>query len=229
MKTKSFPILLILIAFVFILSACVRPASGPPDSVPTSASTLPNPVSTQSQLMKDIIAGTQTAMAIASGADTPVATVEGEEGTPSAEAQGTQSSSTSEAATPSLPTSTAGPPPEIELVYNNKGCGPGLYICMVSVIQDQKITLQGTNSWLQKDWKLSFTMRPNGADVSQGIVVGTAVYSADGSPGFQATLNIPDTLRGFDTIIVRLDSADCTAHYGTECYGQDYFYNTSTE
>ena len=230
MKNKSFPVYLVLTAFVIILSACVRSASGSPESLPTAVSTLSNPVSTQSELMKEVIAGTQTAMAIASGADTPEATVEGEEGTPSAEATETETGATPEATdTPGLPTSTAGPPPTVELTYNNKGCGPGMYICTVSVIQDQKMTLQGTNSWLRKDWNLTFTMRPNGADASQGIVVGKAVYDTEGSPGFQVTLNIPDSLRGFEIIIVRLISDDCTAYYGAECFGQDYFYNTTLE
>ncbi len=35
---------------------------------------------------------------------------------------------------------------------------------------------------MMKGWNLKFTMRPNGADESQGIIVGTAVYDTDGSP-----------------------------------------------
>ena len=87
--------------------------------------------------------------------------------------------------------------------------------------------MQGTNSWLMDGWDLTFTMRPNGADESQGIVVGTAVFDTEGSPGFQVTLTIPDSLRGFETIIVRMESEECSTYYGTECYGQEYFYNTS--
>jgi hypothetical protein len=95
------------------------------------------------------------------------------------------------------------------------------------VIKDQSVTIQGTNSWLLKGWNLTFTMRPNGADEAQGIVVGTVVYDSNSSSGFQVTLTIPDALRGFETIIVRLDSDECTTYYGTECYGQEYFFNSA--
>ncbi|RJQ40283.1 MAG: hypothetical protein C4545_08900 [Anaerolineaceae bacterium] len=220
--------LIILLSIIF--SACVRPASGTPDSVPTTNATLPNPVSTQSQLMKDIIAGTQTAMALTTSGGTPEPTSSSSSVTATSSTSLTSTTNAPAAtSTSALPTATAGPPPVLTLTYNNSSCGPGLYICTVSVIADQSVTIQGTNSWLMKGWKLSFTMRPNGADESQGIVVGTAVYDTAGSPGFQVTLTIPDSLRGFETIIVRLDSDDCTTYYGTKCYGQEYFYNTSAQ
>jgi len=225
MKKRIFSPFILIVLLSVIFSACVRPASGTVDSVPTSEATLPNPVSTQSQLMKDIIAGTQTAMALADGG-TPEATSSTVQAT-----SGTDSSSTTSTpaatATSALPTATAGPPPVVSLAYNSTSCGPGLYICTVSVIKDQSVTLQGTNSWLMKGWNVKFTMRPNGTEESQGIVVGTAVYDSDSSSGFQVTLNIPDSLRGFETIIVRLDSDDCTTYYGTECYGQEYFENVA--
>ncbi|NMB61960.1 MAG: hypothetical protein GYA18_06430 [Chloroflexi bacterium] len=231
MKMRTFFPTALIILFSIVFSACVRPASGTTESVPTSNATLPNPVSTQSQLMKEIIAGTQTAMALASNDGTPQATSE------TAATAGTDTTTDSTAATntpaataaPALPTATAGPPPIVTLNYNSSSCGPGLYLCTVSVIKDQSVTMQATNSWLMKGWNLTFTMRPNGADESQGIVVGTAVYDTDGSPGFQVTLTIPDSLRGFETIIVRLDSDDCSAYYGTDCWGQEYFYNTSVQ
>ncbi len=216
-------ILIVLLSIIF--SACVRPASGSVDSVPTTNATLPNPVSTQSQLMKDIIAGTQTAMALTTSSGTPQPT------SSSSTVEATNSNLTSATSTPAatatsaLPTATAGPPPVLSLVYNSSSCGPGLYICAVSVIKDQSVTVQGTNSWLMKGWNLTFTMRPNGTDESQGVVVGKAVYDSDSSSGFQVTLTIPDTLRGFETIIIRMDSTECTTYYGTECYGQEYFEN----
>ncbi|HAF60920.1 MAG TPA: hypothetical protein DCK95_01180 [Anaerolineaceae bacterium] len=230
MKKRAYFSLALFILLSLVFSACVRPASGTPDSVPTTNATPPNPVSTQSQLMKEIIAGTQTAMALASGegtlapGTTAEATAEAENTTPNA-----ATNTPAATAVPALPTSTAGLPPVVTLNYNNTSCGPGLYICTVSVIQDKSVTIQGTNSWLLKGWNIKFTMRPNGTEASQGIVVGTAVYDADGSPGFQVTLTIPDTLRGFETIIVRLESDDCSTYYGTDCYGQEYFFNTSAE
>ncbi len=225
MKKKAFFLFVFIIILSCIFYACVRPASGTTVSVPTSKATLPNPVSTQSQLMKEIIAGTQTAMALAASSGTPQ--VAGS-GTPVANTSQTSATNTPAATSkPALPTVTAGPPPVVTLTYNNKSCSPGLYICIVSVIKDQSVTIQGTNSWLMKGWNLKFTMRPNGTDESQGMVVATAVYDTDGSPGFQVTLPIPASLHGFETIIVRLDSDECSKYYGTTCYGQDYFLNTA--
>ncbi len=228
MKKRIFSPFALIILLSIIFSACVRPASGTPDSVPTTNATLPNPVSTQSQLMKDIIAGTQTAMALTTSNGTPAPTSSSSSVTATSSTGLTSATNTPSAtSTPALPTATAGPPPVVTLTYNSSSCGPGLYICTVSVIKDQSVTIQATNSWLMKGWNLKFTMRPNGADEAQGIVVGTAVYDTDGSSGFQVTLNIPDSLRGFETIIVRLDSDECTTYYRTECYGQEYFYNTA--
>jgi len=230
MKKRAYFSLALFILLSLVFSACVRPASGTPDSVPTTNATPPNPVSTQSQLMKEIIAGTQTAMALASGDGTPAPGTTAEATTGTGDTTPIATSNTPAATSvPALPTSTAGPPPVVTLNYNNTSCGPGLYICTVSVIQDKSVTIQGTNSWLLKGWNIKFTMRPNGTEASQGIVVGSAVYDADGSPGFQVTLTIPDTLRGFETIIVRLESDDCSTYYGTDCYGQEYFFNSSAQ
>lgn len=225
MKKRIFSPFILIVLLSVIFSACVRPASGTVDSVPTSEATLPNPVSTQSQLMKDIIAGTQTAMAMANGTPEATSSSSTAEATSSSDSTSSVTSTPAATATSALPTATAGPPPVVSLAYNSTSCGPGLFICTVSVIKDQSVTLQGTNSWLMKGWNITFTMRPNGTDESQGIVVGTAVYDSDSSSGFQVTLTIPDSLRGFETIIVRLDSDDCTTYYGTECYGQEYFEN----
>jgi len=227
MKKRIFSPLVLIVLLSIIFSACVRPASGTPDSVPTTNATLPNPVSTQSQLMKDIIAGTQTAMALTTSNGTPAPTSSSSSTASSSTSSTSATSTPSAISTSALPTATAGPPPVVTLTYNSSSCGPGLYICTVSVIKDQSVTIQGTNSWLMKGWNLKFTMRPNGADEAQGTVVGTAVYDADGSSGFQVTLTIPDALRGFETIIIRLDSDECTTYYGTECYGQEYFYNSA--
>ena len=225
MKKRTFFPFVIIILLSIVFSACVRPASGSADSVPTSEATLPNPVSTQSLLMKEIIAGTQTAMALASGEGTAEPTSEATDSGSTGTTSATNTPATT--VTASLPTSTTGPAPVLTLTYNSSSCGPGLYLCTVSVIQDQSVTMQGTNSWLMDGWDLTFTMRPNGADESQGIVVGTAVFDTAGSPGFQVTLTIPDSLRGFETIIVRMESEECSTYYGTDCYGQEYFYNTS--
>ena len=63
MKKNQIVLLAALTIFSVMIGACTRSASGGAADAP-EADTLPNPVSTQSQLMKDIIAGTQTAMAV---------------------------------------------------------------------------------------------------------------------------------------------------------------------
>ena len=67
MKKKFLVSVIALAVLSLLAAACTRSASGSPSDVAKAESTLPNPVSTQSQLMKDIIAGTQTAMAMAVG------------------------------------------------------------------------------------------------------------------------------------------------------------------
>ena len=64
MKRKQTVLLAALIIFSVVIGACTRSASGSPSDAAGTDTALPNPVSTQSQLMKDIIAGTQTAMAV---------------------------------------------------------------------------------------------------------------------------------------------------------------------
>jgi len=202
--------------------ACTRSASGSPADTAKAESTLPNPVSTQSQLMKDIIAGTQTAMAMPLDATAAQTTQEAAaeddggvttDGTPEPEAEATSAP---------LPTSTAGPPPVVELAYNTKKCGPNIYLCITSFTKDQSVVVQATSPWLLDKMDLTFKMGPEGVyDYSTYIVVGTAKYEPDGSAGygFQVTLNIPDSLRGSKSIVVYLET-DNTAYYGS-----DYFVN----
>ncbi len=221
MKKIILACVIALAVFSLAATACTRSASGGTSEVAKAEATLPNPVSTQSQLMKDIIAGTQTAMAMpvdedaaASGEDsadededTPTT-----EGTPEPEKEATKLV---------LPTSTAGPPPEVELDYNTSKCAPGLYVCVKSYKKDQSVVLQATYPWLMNDMDLTFKMGPDGLyDFTQYIVVGTAHYNPQGAAqGFEVTLTIPDSLRGTPTIVVLLES-DVADYYGT-----DYFAN----
>jgi len=64
MKKNLIVLLSATILVAFVLGACTRSASGGPSDAVNGNDALPNPVSTQSQLMKEIIAGTQTAMAV---------------------------------------------------------------------------------------------------------------------------------------------------------------------
>lgn len=224
MKRSLLIFVVAIISLGLPLSACTRSASGGPSDVPEAEATLPNPVSTQSQLMKDIIAGTQTAMAAPLDA-TPA---EGEEvvedGEEDVETEDTSTTPEPAAtATPKpLPTSTQGPPPVVELEYNTKTCAPGYYICLNSFEKDQTVTLQASYPWLQNKTDLTFKMGPEGVyDYSNYIVVGTAKYEPDGSKGygFQTVLNIPDSLRGNDKIVVRLETNV------SGVYGMDFFEN----
>lgn len=223
MKHRNLIIITILIIICGVIASCTRSESGGPSDVKTDDSELPNPVSTQSQLMKDIISGTQTAMAAPLDATAETTPEEGE--TESADEVTTETTPEPEEEEEEmiLPTSTAGPPPVVELKYNNKKCGPGLWLCVVSNQKDQTVTVQATYPWLLNNMDLTFKLGPEGMyDYSKYIVAGTAKYEPDSSKGygFQTTLNIPDSLRGTDTIVVLLETNN-PEYFGTDYYNND--------
>ena len=208
MKRKYLMIITAILLFSTLVVSCTRSASGSPTDGAAEGEELPNPVSTQSQTMKNIIAGTQTAMAIPLDATEEAAPAEGEEETETAEAEATPIPEEEEEIV--LPTSTAGPPPEVTLSYNVSGCQPGYYICQVDVVPDQTVTIQSAHPYLYKEEDLVFTMGPEGEyDYSQYVVTGTAKYMPDeNGNNFEVTLNIPDALRGAGQIVVRLETKD---------------------
>jgi len=221
MKRNQIVLLAALIIFSVMIGACTRSASGGASDAP-EADTLPNPVSTQSQLMKDIIAGTQTAMAVpldaTLAAGTKVADTDNDDDTT---VDATAEPDEVEPTPKPLPTSTAGPAPVVALDYNTKKCSPGLFICTTEVLKDQSIKVQ-VPAWLQENMEITFKMGPNDLyDYSKYVVVGTATYKPDGSKGygFQTSLNIPDSLRGVGIIVVRLET-DNPGYWGS-----DYFDN----
>ena len=216
MKKKFLVSVIALAVLSLLAAACTRSASGSPSDVAKAESTLPNPVSTQSQLMKDIIAGTQTAMAMPLDATAAAAEDNGDK--PAAD--GTAAPKAEPTAKP-LPTSTDGPAPAVTLDYNTSKCAPGYYVCVQSYKKDQSVVLRATYPWLLDGMDLTFKMGPEGEyDFDQYIVVGTAHYSPAGSAqGFEVTLNIPDSLRGSNLIVVLLETN--MADY----YGTDYFTN----
>ena len=222
MKHKNLVIIIALIVISSIIASCTRSASGGPSDVAGEDSELPNPVSTQSQLMKDIISGTQTAMAAPLDATAETPTEDSEVETEGEGAVETTPEPEEEEEEITLPTSTTGPPPVVELQYNTTKCGPNIYLCIVSYQKDQTVTVQATHPWLLDSMDLTFKLGPDGMyDYSQYIVAGTAKYEPDSSKGygFQATLNIPDSLRGIGTIVVRLETNNA------EYFGTDYFNN----
>jgi hypothetical protein len=220
MKYKNLVIITALIISSLIAS-CTRSASGGPTDAAVEDSELPNPVSTQSQLMKDIISGTQTAMAVPLDATAETPAEDGEEETAG---DGTvETTPEPEEEEIILPTSTAGPPPVVELKYNSTKCGPGFWVCVVSYEKDQTVTVQATYPWLLDGMDLIFKLGPEGMyDYSKYIVAGTAKYEPDSTKGygFQITLNIPDSLRGTGSIVVLLETNN-TEYYGTDYYNND--------
>lgn len=224
MNKKTMTMIALLFILAFTVSACTRSASGGASDVPSGDDALPNPVSTQSQLMKEIIAGTQTAMAAPLDA-TDSGTTDEEAGDGEPKEVGTDETpepDEQEATAVPLPTSTPGPAPVVTLNYNTKKCGPNVYLCIKDFTKDQTVTAQATYPWLLDDMELTFKMGPDGVyDYSTYIVVGTANYEPDGSKGygFEVTLTIPDALRGTDTIVVRLETDNPTY------FGSDFFSN----
>ena len=222
MKHKNLVIITALIIISSIIVSCTRSASGGPADAAGEDSELPNPVSTQSQLMKDIISGTQTAMAAPLDATAETSAEDGEEETAEEGTEETTPEPEEGEDEIILPTSTAGPPPVVELKYNTTKCGPGIYLCIVSYQKDQTVTVQATHPWLLDDMDITFKLGPEGMyDYSKYIVTGTAKYEPDSSIGygFQATLNIPDSLRGTGTIVVLIETDN------PEYFGSDYYKN----
>ena len=211
MKHKYLVIFTALLIISISIVSCTRSASGGPTDGAAEGEELPNPVSTQSQTMKNIIAGTQTAMAIPLDATEEAAPAE-EDAQPAEEDADTDGASEAEEAEEVivLPTSTAGPLPELTLSYNTSVCQPGYYICEAGIVPDQNVTIQSAHPYLYKDEVLTFTMGPEGEyDYTKYIVAGTATYQPDGNGNnFAVTLNIPDALRGVGQIVVRLETKD---------------------
>ncbi|MCD6356115.1 MAG: hypothetical protein J7L66_02420 [Anaerolineaceae bacterium] len=213
MKHKFLVIITIMVIISSAIVSCTRSASGGPADKAVDNSELPNPVSTQSQLMKDIISGTQTAMAIPLDATEEI---NGEDSNSTDTADGTSESTPEPTEKPEdeivvLPTSTAGPPPKVALEYNSSACQPGYYICEISHVQDQTVTLQSSHPYLYADEEITFKLGPEGEyDYSKYITAGTAKYKPDLTKGvnFQVTLTIPDSLRGVGQIVVRLETID---------------------
>lgn len=220
MKRNQIVFLAALIIFSVMIGACTRSASGGASDMPNADEALPNPVSTQSQLMKDIIAGTQTAMAVPLDATPAAGTEAADTDDDAATTETTPEPAAVKPTAKPLPTSTAGPPPVVALEYNLKKCPPGIFLCVVEYVKDQTVTVQGSYPWLLNNMGLTFKMGPDGMyDYSKFIVVGTTAYKPEGSQGFRVTLNIPDSLRGTGNIVVRLETND------SNYWGSDYFAN----
>ena len=219
MKRNHVIIITATIILASLISACTRSASGGASDLP-AGDELPNPVSTQSELMKEIIAGTQTAMA------KPITEKEAEEAPEGEEVEAGETPETEATPKPKatqtpqpLPTSTQGPAPVVELEYNASLCGTSdcviinnqtVCCCITDVEKDKKITVQVSNPFFPRNSNIEIKMgRSDEYDFSKLIVAGTAKYEPSGKGNFfKTTVNIPDSLRGLDSIYVRVTTID---------------------
>lgn len=218
----------LLIIMVCIISACVRPASGATVKIPTQASQT-NPVSTQSALMKEIIAGTQTAMAMASSGTqavlpTPLpgtTSVPGSQAATFGTATPIYASPTPKTASATqYPTLTPGPPPVVEPTYISGSASNAVPEFIITrVVQDWSVTIQTITNYPANN---TFTVRigPYGSLGVNGVIVG---FTNSGRGGiFTATYMIPDALRGSDRLHIRMEGENGFFSY-------NWFYNTSTQ
>jgi hypothetical protein len=224
---KILPITLLIIS-VGMITGCVRPASGTTVKIPTQSSQS-NPVSTQSALMKEIIAGTQTAMAMASSGTqavmpTPFPGTTSIPGTQAA-AYGTTtpiyaSPTPGTASATRYPTLTPGPPPVVEPTYISGSAGNAVpEFVITKVVADWSVTIQTTTNYPANN---TFTVRigPYGSLGVNGIIVG---FTNSGKGGiFTATYMIPDALRGSDRLHIRMEGEGPYFSY-------NWFYNNSTQ
>lgn len=74
MNKRVYTIILVILVAGLLLTACERPASVAPVTTPTQNGEIPFPVATQPQIMKDILAATQTAAALLGTKTIPRAT-----------------------------------------------------------------------------------------------------------------------------------------------------------
>lgn len=214
--------LTLFIILAIIMAGCVRPASGTTVKIPTQSGQS-NPISTQSALMKEIIAGTQTAMALVSGG-TPAAGVTVAAGTQVASiktATPVYSSPTPGTTSATIyPTLTPGPPPVVEPTYISGPAGNAIpEFIITKVVQDWTVTIQTTTYYPTNN---SFTVRmgPYGSLGVNQTVVG---FTNSGKGGiFTATYMIPNALRGSAQIHIRMDGENGFFSY-------NWFYNTSTQ
>jgi hypothetical protein len=214
--------LTLFIILAIIMTGCVRPASGTTVKIPTQSGQS-NPISTQSALMKEIIAGTQTAMALVTGgtpapgvtvpAGTQVSSIKTATPVYASPTPGTTSATI-------YPTLTPGPPPVVEPTYISGPAGNAVpEFVITKVVQDWSVTIQTTTYYPANN---TFTVRmgPYGSLGVGGTVVG---FTNSGKGGiFTATYIIPNALRGSAQIHIRMDGENGFFSY-------NYFYNTTTQ
>jgi|GEM_PF-967422 len=241
MPKKIHAIIFVLLVAGLLLTACERSASVSPLATATTSAEIPFPVATQSQIMKDILAATQTANAengtVTTGdlpgiiTSTPAFTYYTD--TPQSAGAATQVLAT---ATPVLPSSTPLPPTATPtaIVYPTTTPGqPTQYascsgvpgsggsvpiVTIIDVSQDRQVTIDAAN--FPAGQSLNVRMGAYGTDANGGTVVGTANSGSSGC--FSATFPISSTFAGSPKIAIRVETT--SGYY----YGYNWFYNTNT-
>jgi hypothetical protein len=229
---KIIPVIFLLL-IAFVITSCERPASGSSVQIPTQSSGQSNPVSTQSQLMKEIIAGTQTAMALSSYNGTPQPTNAAGTSVPGTSAGVSTATSIYPSPTPlnssgvlaattvsTRPTLTPGPPPIVNPTYiGGSPSNNAASFIITKVVQDWTVTIQ-TDSLFPANNSFTVRIGPYGTNGVNGIIVGFTNSNQGGN--FTATYTIPDALRGASQLAIRMDGE-------LGYYAYNWFWNTTTQ
>jgi hypothetical protein len=92
------------------------------------------------------------------------------------------------------------------------------YFGITGVLQDSKVSISGANFPLNKDFKI--LMGPYGSYGLGGTLAGS--MNTGSSPVFNATYDIPASVKGLERIAIRMDSSDGSF------YAYNWFFNRST-
>jgi hypothetical protein len=238
MPKRIYTIVLVLLTTGLLITGCDRSASISPMTTPTSEGDIPFPVATQSQLMKDILAQTQTAGVANSGTDSGIVTStpaftfytdtpQGElpaVATIMATATPTLEQATVTAVPPTAtptaivyPTITPGEPTQYASCASAPGYGSVPTVSILAVAKDVQVTISANN--FPTNQSLNVRMGSYGTEAKNGTIIATPNSGSSGC--FSATYLIPAALAGSQQIAIRVETA-------TGYYGYNWFYNTST-
>ena len=235
MSRKIFMILIVILVAGLSLTACDRSASTSPMTTPTANGEIPFPVATQSQIMKDILAATQTAEAMngtvttgnlpgivtstpAFSYSTPTSDLTSVVSTEIPAATNTPVPATATPVPTAYPTITPGQPTQYATCPLASGNSGVPTITISAVAKNQQITIYATN--FPAGQTLNVRMGSYGSEGVNGTIVTTQNSGPAGC--FSATYSIPASLAGSSQIAIRLETTN--GYY----FGYNWFYNTST-
>jgi hypothetical protein len=213
----------VVIIFALLLTACDRSASVSPLATATANGGIPFPVASQSQILKDVLAQTQTAYAVNGTMATGTPEFIFATDTPQSAEAATETPVLPATSTPLPPTAvvsptiTPGQPTQFASCSGVPGYGGSVPI--VDVAKDKQVTIDGAN--FPGGQALNVRMGANGTDANGGTIVGTANSGTSGC--FSATFLIPAAFSGSPKIAIRVETTN--GYY----YGYNWFYNTNTK